>query len=348
MANAGQRVGEYVLDEIAGRGAFGEVWRARHHVWTDRVVAIKLPTDPAYLGDLQREGVNVPQLDHPGIVKALGFDPYANPPYLAMEFVKGASLRPAIKSGALTQKNAVEILGALLAALEHAHGAGVVHRDIKPENVLIDLDRAAKEGYDAPGVVKLTDFGLGQSSRATSTNSIAMSINPASPAARELVGTIDYMSPEQRAGGDVDARTDLYACGIMLFEMLTGERPAGTEVPSELKSDVPSWLDDVYRKAVARRENRFARAADMRNALRRESAPPPLPGRSTVVTPASGNRKCPRCAGPVGRDDQFCIHCGVQIVQLVRRCAGCGSYPSPQDRFCIQCGSSLSASPAMA
>ena len=347
MASAGQRVGEYVLDVVAGRGAFGEVWRARHHVWHDRVVAIKLPTDPAYLSDLQREGVNVPKLDHPGIVRALGFDPYAQPPYLAMEFVEGTNLRTAIRSGALSVQNAIDILVAVLTALEHAHAGGIVHRDIKPENVLIDVERAAKAGYATPGVVKLTDFGLGQSSRSVSTQSIAMSVHVASPAATELVGTIDYMSPEQRSGGDVDARTDLYACGVLLFEMLTGDRPAGTEVPSELKPDLPRWLDGVYRKAVARRDNRYANATEMRLALRQQPNENPLPS-FPPIGGTGARRACPRCAAAVGAGDQFCIHCGVQLVQLVRRCAACGAFPSPADRFCTHCGTELNARVATA
>ncbi|MCW2957037.1 MAG: Serine/threonine protein kinase, partial [Thermoleophilia bacterium] len=265
MANSGQRVGEFVLDSVVGRGAFGEVWRARHHVWADRVVAIKIPTDPAYLRELQREGFTTAQISHPNVVAAVAFDPFATPPYLAMDFVPGASLRPMIAGRKLSVDESITILRAVLAGLAHAHAMGVVHRDVKPENILIH-ERAAREGYAAPGVVRLSDFGLGHSTRG-GAESIAMSMSVRSPQAAELVGTLDYMPPEQRAGGEIDGRADLYACGVVLFEMLTGERPVGGEVPSGLNPKVPTWLDDVFRRAYARREARFASAEAFAAAL---------------------------------------------------------------------------------
>src|SRR5271170_5341960 len=93
MAKQNQRVGEYVLEERVGVGAFGEVWRAHHHVWIDQLVAIKIPTDPSYVRNLQHEGAAIHGLEHPNIVRALGFDPYAPEPYLTMEYVPGSSLR---------------------------------------------------------------------------------------------------------------------------------------------------------------------------------------------------------------------------------------------------------------
>src|SRR5271155_1626110 len=96
MAKQNQRVGEYVLEERVGVGAFGEVWRAHHHVWIDQLVAIKIPTDPSYVRNLQRESAAIHGLEHPNIVRALGFDPYAAVPYLTMELVPGTSLRQVI------------------------------------------------------------------------------------------------------------------------------------------------------------------------------------------------------------------------------------------------------------
>ena len=117
---AGQRVGEYVLDQVIGRGAFGEVWRAKHHAWTSQVVAVKIPTDPAYVRELQREGFAAPQLIHPGIVRAIAFDAFATPPYLAMEYVPGTNLRARIARGPMVPAVATKILRQILSALAHA------------------------------------------------------------------------------------------------------------------------------------------------------------------------------------------------------------------------------------
>src|SRR5918993_5903963 len=153
MASPQQRVGEYVLQDRISAGTFGEVWRAHHHVWTDQVVAVKVPTDPQYLRNLQREGVAVHGLVHPNIVRAIGFDPYADPPYLTMEFIPGSSLRPLISKRAVTIPQAVSVLRQVLAGLKHAHLNGLVHRDVKPENILVH-DRAQTDGFDAEGVIK--------------------------------------------------------------------------------------------------------------------------------------------------------------------------------------------------
>ena len=160
MPAANQRVGEYVLDLKVGGGTFGEVWRAHHHVWTDQLVAIKIPIDPQYLRNLQREGSAIHGLVHPNIVRAIGFDPYASTPYLAMEFIPGSSLRPLIKQR-LSIPDAVAILRQVLAGLTYAHANNIIHRDIKPENILIH-EQASAGGFATPGMVKVTDFGLGK------------------------------------------------------------------------------------------------------------------------------------------------------------------------------------------
>src|SRR2546423_6451688 len=140
MPTQNQRISEYLLDAKVGGGTFGEVWRARHHVWGDQLVAIKIPTDPQYVRNLQREGVAIHGLVHPNIVRAIGFDPYADPPYLVMEYVPGTSLRPLIQNKAVTVAETVAIMRQVLAGLGYAHQQGVVHRDIKPENILIHED----------------------------------------------------------------------------------------------------------------------------------------------------------------------------------------------------------------
>ena len=351
MPQANQRVGEYVLDQPIGRGSFGEVWRARHHVWTDQLVAIKIPTDPQYVRNLQREGINIHGLQHPNIVRAIGFDPYAATPYLAMEYIPGTSLRPLIQSKQLTPNDAVAILKQVLAGLAYAHERGVVHRDIKPENILIHQD-AAKNGYQGEGLVKVTDFDLGKAAVKTIVGSIAYSQSLNDAAGKDIAGTLDYMAPEQRAGAEPTGKADLYACGVMLYEMLTAEKPAGTELPSDLKPGSPRRLDEAFKRSYARLEKRFDSAAEFIKAIDGGS-PPPLPNASQAHSSAVGlkpdpsaqvNRTaCPNCRQRIDGTDQFCMHCGLQLVAQVRRCGQCGGYPDPHDRFCIFCGHTLVA-----
>lgn len=331
MAASNQRISEYLLDAKLGAGTFGEVWRARHHVWADQFVAIKIPTDSAYVRNLQHEGSAIHGLKHPNIVRAIGFDPYADPPYLITEYVPGTSLRPLIQSRALKVSQAVSIIRQILAGLSHAHAAGIVHRDLKPENILIH-ERAEAEGYDAEGVVKVTDFGLGLAMMKTAVGSIAYSASLNDDAGRQLAGTLDYMSPEQRAGGTIDLRVDLYACGVILYEMLTGEKPAGTDVPSDLNKAVPRWLDEAFRHSYARLENRFISAEQFVAALTASSI-------GAADSPRIG--ACPSCKHSIDPADQFCMHCGVQLVARVRRCPQCGAYPDGSDSFCMFCGSAL-------
>src|SRR5580692_849254 len=118
MANINQRVGEYVLQDKINSGTFGEVWKAHHHVWTDQTVAIKMPTDPQFLRNLQREGIAIHGLVHPNIVRAIGFDPYAEVPYLTMEYVPGTSLRPLIQKKSLSISDAISVLRQVLAGLK--------------------------------------------------------------------------------------------------------------------------------------------------------------------------------------------------------------------------------------
>jgi len=341
MPSQGQRVSEYILDARLGGGTFGEVWRAHHHVWVDQLVAIKIPTDTQYVRNLQHEGSAIHGLIHPNIVRAIGFDPYADPPYLVMEYVPGTSLRPLIADRRLRTEDAVKIMRQVLAGLSHAHRHGVVHRDIKPENILIH-ERAQTEGFDVEGVVKVTDFGLGQAAMRTAVGSIAYSASLNDPVARDIAGTLDYMAPEQRSGAEVDRRADLYACGVILYEMLTAERPAGTDLPSDLNRSVPKYLDEAFRRSYARLDKRFESAEQFLAALApAASAPSAGPYGATISPPAAARTLCPSCRRAVDPADQFCMHCGVQLVSHVRRCPRCGSYPDRTDRFCIFCGEAL-------
>src|SRR5580765_9090396 len=121
MPAQNQRVSEYILDTRLGGGTFGEVWRAHHHIWADQLVAIKIPTDPQYVRNLQHEGAAIHGLTHPNIVRAIGFDPYADPPYLVMEYVPGTSLRQFISQRSLGIPDAVAVMRQVLAGLGYAH-----------------------------------------------------------------------------------------------------------------------------------------------------------------------------------------------------------------------------------
>src|SRR6476661_1891277 len=258
MPSPNQRVGEYVLQDRIAAGTFGEVWRAHHHVWTDQVVAVKIPTDPQYLRNLQREGVAIHGLTHPNIVRAMGFDPYADPPYLTMEYVPGTSLRPLIAGQQLTIDQSIAVMKQVLAGLDYAHNQGIVHQDVKPEYILI--------------------HERGRAAASTAVGSIVYSASLNDAAGKEIAGTLDYMAPEQRSGSNIDRRADLYACGVVLYELLTGERPAGTDLPSDLNLNIPKALDDIFRRSYSRLDRRYASADEFAAALERiRLTPPPLP-----------------------------------------------------------------------
>ena len=336
----GDRVNNYLLEGRLGAGSFGEVWRARHHVFGD-VVAIKVPTDPQYVRNLQREGVAIHGLRHPNIVRAIDLDPYADPPYLIMEYVEGPSLREMIDRHGATFPTAaaVTIMQGILRALTAAHDGGLIHRDIKPANILLhqppeDLATITE------AAVKVTDFGLGQVG-GTTTQSIMQSGSMVTEEGRSIAGTLAYMAPEQKEGQAATPGGDLYSCGIILFEMLTGERPQGGETPTSLRREVPAYLDEVFKRCYTRKERRFVAATEMLHALAEEAATvaaPPVPPPPPV---AGGGSNCPACQGAVHGDDQFCIHCGRQLVARVVRCASCQAFVHPRDRFCIFCGNDL-------
>src|SRR5688500_9868886 len=126
MLHTGQRISEYVLEERLGAGGAGDVWRAHHHVWQQQQVAIKIPRDAEYSRQLQREGLAIQQLDHPNIIKAFGFDPYADPPYLVMEYAAGGSLRGIVKTSKPDVRRAVALVTQVLEGLAYAHAKGLV------------------------------------------------------------------------------------------------------------------------------------------------------------------------------------------------------------------------------
>jgi serine/threonine-protein kinase len=339
---AGNRIHNYLLEERLGAGSFGEVWRARHHIFDERV-AIKIPTDRRFVRQLQHEGMAIHGLRHPNIVRAIDLDPYAEPPYLIMEYVAGPSLRAVIdhqKSG-FPIAAATTILRGVLHALAAAHAAGMIHRDVKPPNILLDIP-ADRLNTVTEQDVKVTDFGLGRVGGELA-QSMLQSGSILTEEGRSISGTLAYMSPEQREGAAIDARTDLYACGIVLYEMLTGERPQGSDLPSALRPGAPGVLDEVFRRSYTRLDRRFSSAQQMLAAL--SPGPPPIPdarggGRFAGAVP-TGERNCPECGTATFKDDQFCVGCGRQLVLSVPRCPACAAFVHSNDRFCIFCGKDL-------
>jgi eukaryotic-like serine/threonine-protein kinase len=259
----------YRLESIINRGGMGMVWRAAD-LRLGRPVAVKVlegEADGSTLERLDREARTVAGLSHPNIVAVHDLVLDAGVPYLVMELIEGDDLQAVLSTGPLDIPVALEIGIQICAALEAAHAAGVVHRDIKPDNVLL-----------APnGIVKVCDFG------------IADGLADRSPVGRPAapVGTSDYMSPEQAAGGPTDCRSDLYALGCLLYAMLTARPPftAGDaryivwqqlhqrpRTVASRRPDVPAELDALIGQLLAKDpDHRPATASEVRDLLTRLS-----------------------------------------------------------------------------
>lgn len=239
------------LYECLGRGGMGRVYRARQ-LRLDRFVAVKLMSselceDPEFRERFEREARALARLDHAGIVRIHDFGEVGGTFYLIMEYVEGTNLRELILDG-VEPETAVRLITQLCDALAYAHDRGVVHRDIKPENVLINLD----------GSVKLADFGLAKLQKLDERTQT-----------HRIVGTPQYMAPEQlRDPKSVDHRADVFAIGVVFYEMLTGQLPVGRfPSPSELGSG-DEHLDSVVLRALeSNREHRFQAASEIRLAL---------------------------------------------------------------------------------
>ncbi|MGK5632786.1 protein kinase domain-containing protein, partial [Streptomyces sp. URMC 123] len=219
--------GRYRVDARVAAGGMATVYRALD-TRLDRVLALKvmhpaLADDASFVERFIREAKSAARLDHANVVGVFDQGTDGAHVYLAMEYVAGCTLRDVLRErGALRPRAALDVLEPVLAALGAAHLAGLVHRDMKPENVLIGDD----------GRVKVADFGL------------ARAVDTTTAATGPLLGTASYLAPEQIAHGTADARVDVYACGILLYEMLTGGKPHTGENPARilyrhLHEDVP-------------------------------------------------------------------------------------------------------------
>lgn len=220
----GQRLGSYVLGERLGEGGMGTVWTAQQESLR-RPVAIKilhahLSTDQELRRRFLREAEALVQLDHPRIVAVLDSGEHASRPYLVTALVGRRTLREELNEHRRLPPTRVRTLGfALCEALTHAHDRGLIHRDVKPENIILD---------DA-GEPRLADFGIAQVAQGLDGHTLTHLTKTGM-----VLGTVAYMAPEQGDGGPVDARTDLYALGVVLYEALVGHRPSGRfEDPGE-------------------------------------------------------------------------------------------------------------------
>jgi tRNA A-37 threonylcarbamoyl transferase component Bud32 len=223
---AGTRLGTYEVLELLGRGGMAEVYKGRHPR-LDRTVAIKiLPSSLAAEADFrqrfEREARSVAALRHPNIVQMFDFGDVEGIYYMVMEYIEGTDLANYMReTGPMELAQARPILGNLASALDHAHAQGLVHRDVKPSNVMLP----AGVFEDAEQYAILTDFGIAKI-RTSETGSTKTGT---------MMGTLDYMAPEQiRVSRAIDGRADVYALGIMLYQMLTGELPFKSDNPSAI------------------------------------------------------------------------------------------------------------------
>ena len=274
--------GRYELDGVVGRGGMAEVYRARD-IRLDRIVAIKtlradLARDQIFQARFRREAQSAASLNHPSIVAVYdtGEDMATGlpVPYIVMEFVDGRTVRDLLQDGhRLLPERSLEIIDGVLRALDYSHQAGIVHRDIKPGNVMVTRN----------GDVKVMDFGI---ARAMSDAQATMTQTA------QVIGTAQYLSPEQARGERVDSRSDLYSTGCLLYELLTGRPPFTGDSPvaiayqhvrenpvppSRVDPDVPAWADAIVLKAMAKSPaDRYQTAADMRADLQRAASGLPV------------------------------------------------------------------------
>lgn len=250
--HCGDRIDHYLIETVAARSGMASIFRATD-LRTGRAVAIKVPhpemeNDPTFLGRFEREIAIGSDLDHPGVMKVFRDDAQSHL-YMAMEWVDGRELRKLlIECGKLAPERAVAIAIGICKSLDYIHAHGVVHRDLKPENIMVDRDDRTK----------LIDFGIAGRAGARQLTFGSLS---------NIMGTPDYIAPEQVNGKAGDARSDIYAMGVMLYEMVTGKTPfrgpnpfavmndrllSNPIPPRELEPAVSPQLQEVIYRALRR------------------------------------------------------------------------------------------------
>ncbi len=257
----GQRISHYEITECVSEGEMATVYKAED-LSADRTVAIKMvkPShhDPKLVTKrFLREAESIAQIDHPNVVTLYEVVQKGDLNFLVMQFVRGSSLGKLMARREVSVTDAVRIACEVAAGLGAAHKLGVVHRDVKPDNIMIDEH----------GGAKVVDFGVAR----------MVDRSHSSPPKRRLIGTLLYMAPEQLRGKDVGVRVDVYALGVVLFEMLTGRLPFESEeetalfyqimnvdppAASGIVPGIPKGVDNIIGKAMAKNPARRYRSGD--------------------------------------------------------------------------------------
>ncbi|MEI7056359.1 Stk1 family PASTA domain-containing Ser/Thr kinase [Nocardioides sp. CCNWLW239] len=341
MADGALLAGRYEVGELLGRGGMAEVRKGTDHR-LGRVVAIKrlridLASDATFQARFRREAQSSAKLNHPSIVSVYDTgeeksDDGVAQPYIVMEYVAGRTLRDVLREGRkILPERALEISSDVLNALDYSHRNGIIHRDIKPGNVMLT----------PAGDVKVMDFGIARAlndAQSTMTQTAA------------VVGTAQYLSPEQARGEQVDARSDVYSAGCLLYELLTGRPPfvgdspvsvayqhvrEHAQPPSVHDPSLPRELDAIVMKSLAKRvEDRYQSAQAMRTDIERylagrpvQATVPPSADQTQVAqaVPANGGYYPPQDDRPDGPRPWVLILLGLIIIGLI----GVGAYFLP-------------------
>src|SRR5215510_343416 len=279
-ALVGKLIGHYRIESLIGVGGMGEVYLARDER-LGRKAAVKLltnslTTDDTQLSRFKNEARTASALNHPNILTVYEIGAEGNVQFIATEFIEGITLRAALASGKMSAHKTLEIAVEVASALAAAHDAGVVHRDIKPENIMLRPD----------GYVKVLDFGIAKLAEQLPASDYHRVETTALLQTRPglVLGTAHYMSPEQARGQKVDARSDIWSLGVVLYEMLAGNPPFRGETPSDciaailtaepaplssVSPDVPAKLESILQRALRKNtDERYQTSKEMLIELR--------------------------------------------------------------------------------